>query len=266
MAESLRLSHVRLRVADLGRSVDFYAARLGFVVHRRSERAADLGVGPAGSTPSILALESAPNAAPSPRDAAGLFHAALLLPDRPALGAWLRHAADRGVEFDGFSDHAVSEAIYLSDPDGHGLEFYCDRPRGAWPFAPDGEVAMTTRALDVRGLLAAAPPTAPAAPLAGAHWGHLHLRVVDLDAATAFYRDRLGVAVTQSSYPGARFLAADGYHHHLALNTWSRARRAPPPDALGLAAATFVRGGLVAATAERTAEGFALHLIPATAA
>ncbi len=263
MADSLRLTHLRLRVADLDRSLEFYAARLGFSAHRVADRTADLGLGPAGAGPVLLSLDLARAAAPAPRDCAGLFHAALLLADRPALGAWLQRAGARGVEFDGFSDHGVSEALYLTDPDGNGLEFYCDRPRADWPFAPDGEVAMTTRALDVRGLLAAGSSRAAGDPLLGARWGHLHLRVVDLDLATDFYRARLGVAVTQSSYPGARFLAADGYHHHLAVNTWSRSRRPPPAGVLGLASATFVRRDLAAPRTEDTPEGFTLRLEPA---
>ncbi len=263
MADSLRLTHLRLAVADLDRSLDYYVARLGFVLHGRSERSAELGGASAAAGPSLLALEGLPDAVPAPRDAAGLFHAALLLPERPALGAWLQRAAENAVEFDGFSDHAVSEAVYLTDPDGNGLEFYCDRPQAAWPFAPDGEVAMTTRPLDVRGLLATASSRPPANPLADARWGHLHLRVVDLDSATDYYRARLGVAVTQSSYPGARFLAADGYHHHLALNTWTRSQRPPPPGVPGLAAATFSRVGTAATPPEFTPEGFELRVEPA---
>ena len=149
-------------------------------------------------------------------------------------------AAENRVDFDGFSDHGVSEAIYLSDPSGNGLEFYADRPRDTWPFAANGEVAMTTRALDVPSRLAAATLPAQQPVLAGAHWGHLHLRVTDLGVSESFYRKYLGLVVTQSTYPGARFLAADGYHHHLGLNTCGEPRRPQPSNALGLAEATFV--------------------------
>src|SRR6185436_8329357 len=126
--------------------------------------------------------------------------------------------------------------------DGNGLEFYADRPRESWPFA-NGEIAMTTRPLALQRLLADAAPTTDA-PLAGARWGHLHLRVTDLERSEEFYRETLGMAVMQRSYPGARFLAADGYHHHLGLNTWGNPRQPQPPGALGLAEATFTRAGI----------------------
>jgi catechol 2,3-dioxygenase len=257
------MRHVTLRVADLDRSLRFYTQQLGFHAAATDPAAADLSVAP--GAPALLRLVPTRSPAADPA-AAGLFHAALLLPSRAALGAWLGFAAAREVKFQGFSDHAVSEALYLADPDGNGLEFYCDRPRDVWPFAANGEVAMTTRALDVRALLATASPPLPPAPLAGAHWGHLHLRVVDLAASTAYYRAQLGLDITQSSYPGARFLARDGYHHHVALNTWSRARHAPAPDAPGLAAATFADPGLAAPSTAETPEGYTLHRVLASAA
>lgn len=238
MNPSLRLCAVHLRVRDLARSLKFYQRQLGFVAAAQSSDRAELATTP-GAAP-LLTLSAAPVAPANPRDAAGLFHVALLFPSRPALGAWLALAAAEGVEFEGFSDHGVSEAIYLSDPDGNGLEFYADRPRAEWPVASDGQIAMTTRPLAVRELLAdAAPNSAP--PLAGAHWGHLHLRVTDLEHSEAFYREQLGLVVTQRSYPGARFLAADGYHHHLGLNTWGNPSQPRPRDALGLVEAIFAR-------------------------
>ncbi|HVU24182.1 MAG TPA: VOC family protein [Opitutus sp.] len=233
---SLRLDFIHLRVSDLARALDFYGDRLGFDVVHRDTAGATLAV--ASGAPGLLTLTADPAAPRAPRHAAGLFHAALLLPSRAALGGWLRRAADRDVEFDGFSDHGVSEAIYLSDPDGNGLEFYADRPRERWPFAADGQVGMFTRPLAVPSLLAAAP-AGSASPLAGARWGHLHLRVRDLERSGQFYRDTLGLVVTQSGYAGARFLAADGYHHHLGLNTWGGVGAPQPPGALGLASARF---------------------------
>jgi len=238
MIRSLKLTSIHLRVADLARSVDFYTRQLGFCIASTAPSVANLSVTP--STPAILTLTGDFSAPPAPREAAGLFHAALLLPSRAALGAWLQHAADVGVSFDGFSDHGVSEAIYLRDPDGNGLEFYCDRPRAVWPFAADGELAMTTDRLDVPALLSSAA-AATATPLAGAHWGHLHLRVTQLDRSATFYQEKLDLAVTQSSYPQARFLAADGYHHHIALNTWGQPRISRSADTLGLVEATFAR-------------------------
>jgi catechol 2,3-dioxygenase len=237
VSSSLELRSIRLRVADLARSVEYYVRQLGFGVAEQSSNSVRLSPGPDAT--GTLHLEENRRAPRAPGDAAGLFHAALLLPRRAALGGWLKRAASRGVEFDGFSDHGVSDAIYLTDPDGNGLEFYADRPRETWPFA-NGELAMTTRSLDVPGLLAQAEPENEL-PLKGARWGHLHLRVTNLDRSEAFYRDALGMKVTQRSYPGARFLATDGYHHHLGLNTWGSPQHSQPAEALGLSEATFAR-------------------------
>ena len=256
---SLQLTAVELRVPDLARSVEFYSGKLGFAVVARDAAHAELAV--EKNSPAILTLTEDRTATHAPLDAAGLFHAALLLPSRAALGAWLRFAAERGVEFDGFSDHGVSEAIYFSDPDGNGLEFYSDRPRDQWPPSAEGEVAMFTRPLAVPSLLAeAAPPNAT--PLVGARWGHLHLRVTDLARSEKFYRDALGVTLTQGNYPGARFLAADGYHHHLGLNSWGAPRQPQPAGALGLARATFARTG-AAEKILRDPDGVAVRLVAA---
>lgn len=257
MTPTLRFTAATLRVADLGRCRAFYEEQLGFVAVRADAAHVVLAVSPDAAP--ILTLVAAPGAPRPAPEAAGLFHLALLLPDRGALGAWLARAGEKGVEFDGFSDHGVSEALYLSDPEGNGLEFYADRPSADWPRA-DGGVAMTTLPLDVRGLLAAAR-TRPSL-LAGAAWGHLHLRVTDLARSEAFYLPTLGMAVMQRSIPGARFLAADGYHHHVALNTWGRPRQPQPPGALGLAEATFARAGTAAATTVADPDGIALRIVP----
>jgi catechol 2,3-dioxygenase len=263
MSSFLQLTAIELRVPDLARSVDFYERQLGFVVTDRNETRAELATSAHG-TPILTLTENRTAAAP-PRDSAGLFHAALLFPSRPALGAWFKFAAAHGVDFEGFSDHGVSEAIYLSDPDGNGLEFYADRPRESWPFAPNGEIAMTTRPLAMRSLLAsAAAPTET--PLDAAHWGHLHLRVTDLEQSEAFYSDKLGLEVMQRSYPGARFLAADDYHHHLGLNTWGNPRQHQPEAALGLAEATFVRAGISSDEALTDPDGIHLRMHPALVA
>ena len=148
----------------------------------------------------------------------------------------------------------------MSDPDGNGLEFYADRPRSAWPFA-DGELAMTTRPLAVRSLLADAIPGI-SGPLTGATWGHLHLRVTDLERSEAFYRTALGVDVMQASFPGARFLGADGYHHHLGINTWGNPRLPQPPGALGLVEATFARSGITSESSVSDPDGMHLRLQP----
>ncbi|MBL9200086.1 MAG: VOC family protein [Opitutaceae bacterium] len=260
MPVSLQLSAVRLRVADLARAHAFYTQRLGFVSVGAPPNESRLAVG--ADAPPVLTLTPAPGALTAPRDAAGLFHAALVLPDRPTLGAWLRFAESRGVEFDGFSDHGVSEAIYLTDPEGNGLEFYADKPRAAWPFAANGDLAMVTRPLAVREVLAQAKLPNSAAPLSGSRWGHLHLRVTELERSEEFYRAQLDLARTQGSYPGARFLAADGYHHHVAINTWGAPRRMQPVGALGLAGATFGRAGISTARDLVDPDGIRLRLEP----
>ena len=270
MLPSLRIDAVHFRVADLARSVEFYTRQLGFAALNPSLNRVDLAVAP--GAPALLTLTGDPSAPPSAPDAAGLFHAALLFPSRPALGAWLKFAANAGVAFEGASDHGVSEALYFSDPDGNGLEFYTDRAPAAWPYAANGELAMTTRHLDVPALLAAAAPPS-ATPLAGlpstgaapadARWGHLHLRVTDLARSEAFYRAALGVKVTQGSYPGARFLAADGYHHHLGLNTWGHPRAPHSATALGLVEATFSRRGLTDQQRLTDPDGIVVRVLPA---
>ncbi len=257
MATTLQLTKIALRVSDLSRSRAFYVDSLGFVVRHASRDHLALAVSP--STAPILTLEVAPDLAPSHPGTAGLFHAALLFPSRLALASWLAFAAARQVEFAGFSDHAVSEAVYLSDPDGNGLEFYCDRPRADWPYQ-GREVAMSTRSLDIHGLLAEAVPTTT--PLAGAAWGHLHLRVTDLARSEEFYRTALGMVTTQSSYPGARFLAADGYHHHLGLNNWGHPRGPQPALTPGLATATFAVAGLAEPRDLRDPDRIPLRLEP----
>jgi catechol 2,3-dioxygenase len=245
MPSHLQLTSVSLRVADLTRSLAFYAGQLGFTVREKSDHRAALAADPAG--PVRLTLLEVPGAAPAPAEAAGLFHAALLLRDRAALGAWLRHAADAGVNFDGFADHGVSDALYLADPDGNGLEVYADRPSATWPRESNGELGMYTRALDLRKLVSEGAAVTDS-PLRGARWGHLHLRVTDLARSEAFYRNALGMDTMQRSFPGARFLAADGYHHHLGLNTWGHPRLPRPAGALGIAEAVFARDGATAGT------------------
>ncbi|MBS2036325.1 VOC family protein [bacterium] len=144
----------------------------------------------------------------------GLFHLAYLAPNAEALGGWLQHAAGRGVRLEGASDHGVSQALYLSDPEGNGIEVYADRPRQEWPGAP-GAVEMFTRRLDLEGLLAKAHPWSGPA---GFRLGHIHLRALDPYQGAEWF-EGLGMRVTVH-YPGAEFYAADGYHHHFAVNNW----------------------------------------------
>lgn len=256
MSDSLQIRSVHLRVSDLGRSVDYYTRQLGFAAVSDGSGTAALATSP--GAPALLELTEDTRAPRAPRDAAGLFHAALLLPSRVALGRWLRETHAAGTTFDGFADHGVSEAVYLADPDGNGLEFYADRPPSGWP-QHAGELAMTTEPLDLPGLLAAAKTTSDPL-LAGARWGHLHLRVTDLDRSERFYTETFGVSLTQRFGPSARFLAADGYHHHFGLNTWGGVRRPIAPDSLGLISATLAAGVITSARPAVDPDGIHLEL------
>lgn len=257
MQSSVQITHVVLRVPNLEKTVEFYVRHLGFAVIRQTNDRVELAATVDGLA--MLTLVQAPGAPRARPDAAGLFHAAVLFPSRPALASWLAFAAARQVEFEGFSDHGVSDAIYLSDPDGNGLEFYADRPRSQWPFVK-GELAMTTRTLSVRDLLNEATPTET--PLHGATWGHLHLRVTDLERSEAFYCRTFNLEVTQRSYPGALFLAAEGYHHHVGLNTWGNPRLPQPPDSRGLVEATFAQAGADAETLVTDPDGIQWRVQP----
>jgi catechol 2,3-dioxygenase len=242
-----RIGHVRLRVSDLARSVAFYTDVLGLGVHAQTGREATLG--PAGGRV-LFHLDADPHARPKPRRSSGLFHVAVLVPDRPWLGHALRRLIDRRWPLSGAADHLVSEALYLDDPDGLGLEIYRDRSRDAWQ-VDQGEVLMATEALDLHAL--AAEP-APESGVAGDRWpplpadtivGHVHLQVPDLESAEALYCDDIGFTPTLRRYPGALFVAAGGYHHHLGLNTWAGRGVPPPPaDAVGLLAFTIEASAL----------------------
>ena len=260
MTPTLQLSSITLRVPDLTRSLEFYAGLLGFTLKDQAAHRAGLAADPAG--PALLHLQEESGAPPAPADSAGLFHAALLLRDRAALGAWLHRAADAGVNFEGFADHGVSDALYLSDPDGNGLEIYADRPRATWPRTADGALKMFTLTLDLRKLVPERSAVTDT-PLRGACWGHLHLCVTDLERSEAFYRNTLGLETTDSSFPGARFLGADGYHHHVGLNTWGQPRQPRPATALGLAEAVFRRHQITASSTLLDPDRISLRLEPA---
>jgi catechol 2,3-dioxygenase len=222
----LRLGRVRLQVADLARSLGYYERVLGFRVLRRS--GADAVLAAHGDDTPLVELHEKPGVAPVPRRGRlGLYHFAILLPDRAALGRFVAHLAEVG-ERAGASDHFVSEALYLQDPDGLGIEVYADRPRSAWR-VEGGQIAMATEPLDLADLVRAAGSERWAGMPAGTTVGHVHLHVGDLDQAAAFYHQGLGLDQVVWSYPGALFLSAGGYHHHLGLNTWA-AGAAPAGD------------------------------------
>ena len=225
-----QIGSVHLRVSNLARSLEFYETHLGFCTHPISEGVVNLMAREGG--PVILRLTEDPQAQPRPPRTTGLFHAAIRLPSRPALGSVLRRLVEHDVELDGFSDHGVSEAIYLSDPDGIGLELYADRPREQWPLS-NGDVEMTTRPLDIRSLMADAGADRHVHP--DTDLGHVHLQVSDLRRTEEFYAGELGFHVTQRDYPGALFFAAGDYHHHIGTNTWAgRGAPQPPRNSVGL--------------------------------
>jgi catechol 2,3-dioxygenase len=220
---------VRLQVADLRRSLAYYEGVLGMQVVDREPGMARLGA--AEDRSPLLELHERPGAAPVPRRGRlGLYHFAILLPDRPALGRFVRHLSERG-ERAGMSDHLVSEAVYLTDPDGLGIEVYADRPRSGWRHE-DGQLVMTTVPLDVDDLLKSTGDGRWSGMPAGTVVGHVHLFVGDLERAAAFYHVGLGLDKTVWNYPGALFLSAGGYHHHVGTNTWAAgAASAGPGDA-----------------------------------
>lgn len=225
---------VHLRVRDLERSLAFYVHLLGFRPIAVAGQKARLSA--TGSPPELLILEEDPAAVPKPAGTTGLYHFAIRFPDRPSLArAFLRLHSARWP-FHGFSDHLVSEAIYLPDPDGNGIEIYCDRPRSSWRWQA-GEVAMATRPLNLEDLVASAgfDPDGERQLPPGTRIGHIHLHVAALGAAEAFYAGQLGLNVTARSYPGALFFAAGDYHHHVGANIWAGVGAPRPPErAVGL--------------------------------
>jgi catechol 2,3-dioxygenase len=229
------IAYAHLRVANLERSLQFYRDLLGF--HAIDREDATVRLSPTGQRPPEIILTGYPGAQPKPPRTTGLYHIAIRLPDRLALARTLHRLLESDWPLQGAADHLVSEAIYLPDPDGNGLELYTDRPRERWVWDGD-QVAMATEALDVAGLLVEANRGGPWTGIDPAtDIGHVHLHVSDLARAEAFYSDLLGFDVTQRTYPGALFVAAGGYHHHLGLNTWAgHGAPPPPPDAAGLVA------------------------------
>ncbi len=237
---------VHLTVSDLDRSVAFYEQTLGLLAGA-AEGSTVLLAGPDGAP--LVELEGNPAAHPLDPRATGLFHMAILVPSRLELAHSLRRLAMHRWPLAGASDHLVSEALYLSDPDGNGIEIYRDRPRDQWPRS-NGQLEMATLPLDLDHLLgeltgpagvttataskskAAAANLSPAPDTlpAGTRMGHVHLQVSDLNEAEEFYSGLLGLEVTVRGYPGALFVSAGGYHHHIGLNTWRSAGASPPPS------------------------------------
>jgi catechol 2,3-dioxygenase len=236
---------VKLTVADAAGVADFYENTVGL------ERLADDALG-AGGRP-LVELNEAPQAPPRPSGTTGLFHLAILVPTRADLGTALRRLVAAGWGLTGASDHLVSEALYLDDPEGNGIEIYRDRPREEWPYV-DGQLQIATLPLDLTSIAAeAAAENAPMA--AGTTIGHVHLNVADIDDSRRFYVDALGFDVTADSYMGALFVSAGGYHHHLGLNIWNGAGAPPPPaGSRGLDRFELIGVGELDPIAERLSE------------
>jgi catechol 2,3-dioxygenase len=226
---------VALTVSDLQRARAFYTDALGLAATALDD--GSIALGAPGGQPLIL-LRGDLSAPPLDRRATGLFHLAVLVPSRRDLAFALARLAEARWPLDGASDHLVSEALYLSDPDGNGIEIYRDRPRSEWRRS-NGQLEMATLPLDLRGLLSDLPSdgqTQRSLP-AETRIGHVHLQVADLDETEAFYSGVLGFDVTVRGYPGALFVSAGGYHHHIGLNTWhSRGASPAAPGSIGLRA------------------------------
>lgn len=225
---------VHLRVGDLERSLAFYRDILGYQVEESGTRSVKLRPSP-DQLPHFR-LDEVAGVPPMPRRMAGLYHAAIRMGSRPDLARTIRRLVDHGWPVPGMSDHGVSEAFYLNDPDGNGLEIYADRPRDQWGYR-DGKLQMVSEPLDLESLFStiADEPNSEVAMPETSDIGHVHLQVSDLARAERFYVDILGFDVTQRNYVGALFISAGGYHHHIGLNVWA-GRNVPGPseDVAGL--------------------------------
>lgn len=244
------VDHAHLVVMDLPMMSDWYQKIMGLSVLERSPSGLTLG---AGGRP-LLTLSTDGKAARASRRTPGLFHNAFLVPNRRELSRWLAHAAHGGVQLTGASDHLVSEAIYLDDPEGNGIEVYRDRSREDWNYQPDGMVEMATLPLDLQRLYDEAPRDEAWTGLPeDSAMGHIHLQVSDIPQADAFFRDVLGLDL-MARYPGASFFASGKYHHHVAANVWNSrgaAKREPAMSGLADYTIRFTEPGRLEQAVER---------------
>ncbi|HVH58269.1 MAG TPA: VOC family protein [Vicinamibacterales bacterium] len=217
LPEGTHVGAVHLQVTDLQTSMAYYQQVIGLQSYESTPDTAVLG--PHGEQHAILHLETRRGLAPARQGALGLYHFAILVPDRPALGRFAVHLTGLGARV-GMADHFVSESFYLWDPDGLGIEVYADKPRTGWRHE-GRELVMTTETMDVRSVVASAGERRWDGAPAGTRMGHVHLHVGALDEAERFYHAALGLEKMVWNYPGALFLAASGYHHHLGTNVWS---------------------------------------------
>jgi catechol 2,3-dioxygenase len=216
----VRISTIQLRTASLARLREFYVDVLGF--EPVDEEGSILALFSDINGDPLVTIEEIPGATPRPEFSTGLYHVAFLMPNRKELARILARLSEKRYPLQGFADHGVSEAIYLADPDGNGIELYADRPREEWP-QKRGEIEMFTHPLDLENLLSEIGDTA--SEWDGIHpettVGHIHLQVSNLEQSGNFYHDILGYDIVQKSFPGALFLSTGGYHHHVGLNNWN---------------------------------------------
>lgn len=232
LPQELEIGQVQIRVSNLERSLEFYQKVVGLQLLRQRGREAELT---ADGKQVLLVLREIEEARILRRNsAAGLYHFAILLPDRPSLGLVLRNLIASGIHV-GQGDHLVSEALYIEDPDNNGIELYRDRPRDTWKYEAGGHVVMTTDPVDVDGLLAASEGMSWTGLPAGTVIGHVHFHVGDLAEAKRFYVDAVGFEVMANYGAAAMFISAGGYHHHMGLNTWAgQGAPAAPANAAGI--------------------------------
>lgn len=231
IADETQIGTVALSVSDLSRALAFYQEHLGFRILSQQNGEATLGA----ADEALLHLREKPGAR-AVRGTSGLYHFAILMPNRLELARILRNFARNETPLQGFSDHLVSEALYLADPDGNGIEVYRDRPRSEWPYR-DGKLMMATDPLDLDDILSELPPEEQewAGLPAGTTIGHIHLHVSNISREEAFYCDLLGFELITRYPPSASFLGAGGYHHHIGINVWAGVGAPPPPpNAVGL--------------------------------
>ncbi|MEO9363887.1 MAG: VOC family protein [Nitrososphaera sp.] len=233
-----RIGYVSLNVSDMPQSLEFYQSMLGFEAVGRPSGDRALLSSDGGNSEHLIELRKAAKPAGDKKKRAGLYHFAVLLPERKFLADALAHLAERRgrVHFDGMADHGVSESVYIRDPDFNGIEIYRDRPRAEWPVLPGGHIQMVTERLETEDLLAQATAAGWKGMPAGTTIGHVHLHVRDLDGAMQFYSQALGLGLT-FALPGAYFFAAGNYHHHVAANTWlgkDLAAASPEEEVVGL--------------------------------
>src|SRR5579859_629766 len=230
LPDQTRVSQVHLRISRLEPALEFYSQVLG--LHTSQSSGTEVVLSAGAKQPGLVVLSEDQDVVPRPSRSTGLFHLALRYQSRRDLAQAYQRLVENNYPIAGASDHGVSEAIYLSDPEGNGIELYADRPRSQWHWN-HGQVEMVTETLDLGRLVASIgiePKTKTPVPM---DLGHIHLQVADLAEAEKFYSDFLGLAVTQRTYPGALFFAAGRYHHHIAANTWA-GRTVAPANSAGL--------------------------------